>query len=98
MDVEFVIKRADQLDMLAKIMKAIAEEDVTLETRHMAILLSDDDHFTSWIAKVGNVIGLPDLDVAVHMCAGYNPDNLSRAHVLLGNELWVDENNPWGGK
>ena len=85
MNKQIVMHRKNQLEMLAEILEAIAEEKVTLNTKTLAIELVRDEAFMD---NIGAVIGLPDVHMAVRMLAGYNEDNLYRAHILLQDELW----------
>lgn len=85
MDKDFVYHRTHQLEILAEILEDIANGKVVMKTKMMSIELIEDKSLN--LIKIGEAINLPDMDVAVHMCAGYNPDNLPYAHELLQNEL-----------
>ena len=84
MDKDFVSHRMVQLKMLTEVIEAALNEKVTMDTKRISIELARDNDF---LLKVGEAIGLPDLDNAVKMCAGYNPDHLDRAHILMQGEL-----------
>ena len=79
-----VQKLSSQLEALAIILAAIAKGEVDYAAQSLAQEICHDENF---LVAMNKALGLPDLDMAVKMLAGYNPDNLYRAHIFLQKEL-----------
>lgn len=83
-----VILRLKLLNDITSIIEAIACGEINALHKARAIALIEHDDF---LAKMSTALDMPYLMTAIHMLAGYNIDKLYRAHVLLQDEIKIEE-------